>query len=53
MIASHSDTHEVLVYIVGSEITHNLGVGNLFLVIGKEIYVTYYMEGVGDFDMLC
>ena len=44
--------HAVFVFLVGLEFSDDLGVGDLFAVVSREIYVTYDVGGVGAFDML-
>ena len=42
-----------LVLIVGLDLAHDLGVGDFFAAGGRDILITYGVEGVGAFDMLC
>ena len=52
MIASDGDLHAVFVFLIGFELADNLGVGELFAVVGKDISVTYAVEDVGAFYTL-
>ena len=52
VIASDGDLHAVFVFLIGFELADNLGVGELFAVVGKDISVTYAVEDVGAFYTL-
>ena len=52
MIAPNGDSCAIFVLLVWFEFIDNIGVGDFFAAVDRDVTVSYDVEGVGVFDIL-